>query len=383
MSKLSSIRNKFKEDYQYLDEQIQFLENKLFLNQQIMIEYRRILSNYKYNGLITSNQIDLIVRFMQKYKMDTKDQIRILESIRIHNIKIKYSDSKVSYTVINMLDNFYSKYEIDFLEKTKFQDKFNMVIDSFYRSLKTNDSPQDTIDLMPDLDSGDYSLEEFDYIYKNILNRMIDGLNDNINSISDPQIYNDIELRKVVIEEYNENKYKYSKLLYSYNSKRQTYCIKLEKKPELESNETIVNNLFYQFTSFGESSYLEKDIKDFPEEYLSKVKQLLERKKYDKLSPDMDKPFNNSHKKMKEYRELRLDQIRIIYKHLFQNNYLIIGAFVKKTDNDRKMYQSMIERENSLDFSNSELFKEQLDKSLEVENRLYTMIDEKARKGSR
>ena len=52
----------------------------------------------------------------------------------------------------------------------------------------------------------------------------------------------------------------------------------------------------------------------------------------------MDKSFKAIHKQMKEYRELRWDQVRIVYKHLSENNYLIVGAFVKKDNNDRNTY---------------------------------------------
>lgn len=380
-SKFKLLQSKLNDDCLSFINEIKLLESKLILRKSEIIEYRRILSNYKYNGLITPSQVDLLVNFMTKYNMDGKDQIRILESIRIHNIRVKDSDSKISYTVVNMLDNSYEKYEIDQLDELRNQNKFSTTIDSFCRTLKMGNSVEEVINLMPELDSGSYTLEEFDYIYKSIINNLIDELIDSITSISDSEIYNDIELRKVVIQEYNENRYRYNKIMDDYQSKRQNYFENLEQQFSNQKEE-ITNNLFYKLAAFGEISYLEKDIKDFPEEYFPKVRQLLEKKKNGKTTSDIDRSFN-AHKQLKGYRELRVDQVRIIYKHLSQNNYLIVGAFVKKSDNDRKMYRTMVERGTDVDISTPELLQTQLENSIEVENRLYSMIDEKARKGSR
>lgn len=378
------LQTKFKEDLEFFSNKIQLLEKQIFMKKSTNIEYRRILSNYKYSGLITSLQVELITKFMQHYDYEPKDQIRIFESIRIHNTKVKYENSKISYTVVNMLDDNYEKYDIDQLEENQFKDKFQTVIASFYRSVKMDDSVEDVIELMPELESGNYSFDEFDYIYKSVINRLIDDLLESINSISEPTIYKDIELRKVVIQEYNENKQKLNKLKYSYNSKRSAYCTKIKQQKELENiDEKVINNIFYKLTSNGETSYLERDIKDFPEEYLLKIKELIEKKKYDKLSPDMDKSFNSIHRQMKEYKELRDDQVRIVYKHLSSNNYLIVGAFVKKSDNDRMMYGNIASRSNNIDISTPELLNEQLENSKKIEERLFSFIDEKARKGSR
>ncbi len=384
--KIELLKTKFNSDLEYFSNQHELLKNQISIKTTTIIEYRRILSNFKYYGLITSLQIDLLTKFMQQYQYSPKDQIIILESIRIHNIRVKHEDkSKISYTVFNMLEEKYEKYDIDELERIEYKDKFKPLIDSFNTSIKMCSNVEDVIELMPELESDNYTFEEFCYIYKNVLNYLINELNESINSISDPEIYKDIELRKVVLQEYNECKYKYSKIQYLYNNQRQKYLYKLkqEKESEVVDNATPVNNIFYQLLSNGETTYLEKDIKDFPEEYLSKVKKLIEDKKYDRLAPDMDKSFKAIHKQMKEYRELRWDQVRIVYKHLSENNYLIVGAFVKKDNNDRNTYGNIASRYNSIDISTSQLLEKELQNSSIVESRLFNYIDENRRKGSR
>ena len=239
--KIQVIKTKLTNDLQNFSNQIKLLSNQLSIKKVTMIEYRRILSNFKYLGLITPYQIELITKVMQQYNYDEKDQIRIFESIRMHNIRVKFEDkSKISNTVVNMLDCEYKKYEIDQLDDIKFKSKFQTIIDSFFNSIKIVDSIDDVIELMPELESGNYEFDEFDYIYKSVINRLIGELEESISSISDPEIYNDIELRKVVIQEYNENKFKFGKLQYSYNTKRQAYLSKLEQSKELE---TIDDNI--------------------------------------------------------------------------------------------------------------------------------------------
>lgn len=378
-----SIKEKFKDDLQSFSNQIQLLKNELQIKKESTIEYRKILSNFKYLGLLSSDQIEIITEIMKKYNYDKKDQIRILEAVRFHNTRVKFEDkSKISYTVVNMLDDKYEKYEVSELEEADLKNKFQTAIDSFYRSIKMENSIEDIIELMPELESGSYSLEEYDYIYKKIINRIIDDLLENITSISDQDIYNDIELRKVVIQEYNENKFKFNKLEYFYKSRRLSYCSKIEQEKELNNSEESLNNIFYLLTSNGDISYLERDIKEFPEEYLLKVKQLIEGKKSNTLSIDWDKALT-SHKVLRQYGELKYDQIRIMYKHLSNNNYLIVGAFVKKTNTDLKKYGTIASRIIDVDISTPELLADELENSGRVEDRLYKFIDDRSRKGSR
>ena len=42
--------------------------------------------------------------------------------------------------------------------------------------------------------------------------------------------------------------------------------------------------------------------------------------------------------------EIKDDQIRIVFKPLGNNNYSVMGAFIKKDDNDRPTYNQMFRR---------------------------------------
>ena len=60
--------------------------------------------------------------------------------------------------------------------------------------------------------------------------------------------------------------------------------------------------------------------------------------------------------------ELRDDQLRILFKKDENNNYVIIGAFIKKEDNDRKNYVKFYNRGISVILPKEEAEKSLFDK---------------------
>ena len=378
--KINSLINHLLQDYNIKKEEIKILNIEIKNLTPLIIEYKRILSNYKYIGKITNEQIDLIEQLMIKNNFTSGEQIKIFESIRINNIKNKSNDSKISYTVINMLDSDYKKYEIDVSKIYKNKSQFLKIVNSFYEGIKNYDQIEEVLELMPNLEDNTYGYDEFVFIFESLINMLIDDLLESKMSISDPSIYKDYELRQVVIQEYNENVRKYRKLKYEYQLRKNQYLSKLNKQePEEEKN-----ILFYQSLPGNiEMSYLERDLKKFPEEYLIKIQDLLEKKKYDKLQPDEIKKFTSTNNNLGGYEELRDDQVRIICKHLENNCYCVIGAFVKKDDNPLFGFSLVSKRGCTMDISTPELFKQNFDISKETETRIYEIIEKNARKGIR
>lgn len=82
-------------------------------------------------------------------------------------------------------------------------------------------------------------------------------------------------------------------------------------------------------------------------------------------------------------KELRSDQIRIIYKQISANNYLILGVGVKKSDNDLNMYFSIANRNQTIDLSNEKAMLENIEIKDQVEEHLSEYIKTNARKGNR
>lgn len=82
------------------------------------------------------------------------------------------------------------------------------------------------------------------------------------------------------------------------------------------------------------------------------------------------------------FMELRSDQVRIVFKHIKDNIYNIIGAFAKKTNNDTTMYQTMFSRMLP-DISTEEKLSKQLEIGELTNKQLNELLLTKGRKGTR
>lgn len=379
----SIIYKKISDDFDDFSNQIITMQQQLNLELPFMIEKRRILSNFKYNGLMTVNQIEIIDNIMKKYGVDPKDHIRCLEYIRVHNAKIVNSNYTVSDTVVKMLDSNYQKFIIDDVDDIKYRDKYSKVIDSYLNELGKTDV-NDLLDFLSFLPkSKDYSIEEFDYIYQNLINGIIDSIYEDIGYISDVDVYKSLELRKVAISEYNERRIKLGQIRSYYQKNRVDYPSNIELLVDEDTTtDSYVNNLIYLNTS-NNISYLERDMKNFPNEYYERVSRLLNGKKKDSLTPTEDKSFSTINAKLKDYSELRDDQVRIIYKHVGNNNYLILGAYVKKVDNLNRLNVTVVGRDRSIDYLNPEILSDALSNATEVEARIANLVENYGRKGNR
>lgn len=383
ISKQSIIYKKILDDFQNFSNQSISIKQQLYRDFPLMIEKRKILSNFKFDGLITGKQIEIIDDLMKRYDVDSKDHIRCLEYIRGHNSKIKYSEYFVSDTVVKMLDSSYTKFIIDDVDDIKYRDRYSRVIEDYLCELgKTN--VKDLPEFLPFLpDFTEYPIDVFDYIYQNLINGIIDSINEDVEYISSVEVYKTIELRKVAISEYNERRIKLAQISNYYRAVRLNYPSDVEiLDVEGGNSNDYVNNLLYLNNS-NNISYLEKDMKSFPEEYYERVSKLLDSKKRDTLTPTEDKSFSTINAKLKDYSELRDDQVRIVYKHVGNNNYLILGAFVKKVDNLNRANVTLAKRDVSTDYSNQEVLNNALLNAAEVEERIASLVDNYGRKGNR
>lgn len=383
ISKQSAIYKKILDDFQKFSNQLIPMKQQLYRDFLPMIEKRRILSNFKFDGLITGKQIEIIDDLIKRYDIDSKDHIRCLEYIRGHNSKIKNSEYFVSDTVVKMLDSNYTKFIIDDVDDIKYKDRYSRVIEDYLCELGKTDV-KDLPEFLPFLpDFTEYPIDVFDYIYQNLINGIIDSINEDVEYISSVEVYKSIELRKVAISEYNERRIKLAQISNYYYAVRSNYQSDVEILDVEESNSNdYVNNLLYLNNS-NNISYLEKDMKSFPEEYFERVSKLLDSKRRNTLTPTEDKSFSTINAKLKDYSELRDDQVRIVYKHVGNNNYLILGAYVKKVDNFNRANITLAKRDVSIDYSNQEVLNNALLNAEEVEKRIANLVEIHGRKGNR
>ncbi len=123
------------------------------------------------------------------------------------------------------------------------------------------------------------------------------------------------------------------------------------------------------------------DMDYIPREYYSRVYELIDNFINGTNAPGEIKPLSNN-KRAKGVFELKDDQVRIVFKHIKDNIYNIIGAFAKKTNNDTTMYQTMFSRMIP-DVSTEEKLAKQLEIGYLTNKQLKELLLTKGRKGTR
>ena len=137
----------------------------------------------------------------------------------------------------------------------------------------------------------------------------------------------------------------------------------------LETNDDEIELYYSIKNNDKDTTYFEDDLKSISYDVYDNIKELIIKFKKNNLSNNEIKSLNEVYHGL---RELRDDQIRIIFRHLSSNKYVIIGVFIKQSDNDRTEYRKMYDRQYS-DIKNYK----------ECEQNIFEIMDKKRRDGGR
>lgn len=330
--------------------------------QQYINAYRSILGSFKNNISLSQTQIEVINKYMMDKKMDRETQIKTMEYIRLYNQKINHPDYKISYTVSNMISKKWKKYEIEYNEN---QTRLLPLIDNYYETVKSND---EFITFLESLKETFIDEEEYQYIIKSILNKIVDDLEVVKEELK--EVYEDEELRKVTIISHNQLKYRYFKI--------QNLCLEKINDDEPEKRK-IVNRLFFVKKIGTEKTHIEQDLKNIRQEKYEELKYLLEGLEKDELAEDEREIFNSTNRTLCMYEKLKGDQTRALLEPLGNNNYAVLGAFIKKDDRDNYHYSKLAKRK----YQDINMSGETYEEYENIKNRVFLYMDENKRKGNR
>ncbi len=303
-----------------------------------LIEYKRILTNLKYGKKIDKEQYDIIKNLLEEKSYDTEAVIMLLEVIRKHNTKIDLTEKnkKIDYDKLNEVTSMfrmgYEWFKVPYIGSNTNE------LDSYIKTVISvlNDDMESAFAILPSYEgnlkfTSNYAKQEYSYIFNSILIHLQNKLTETIDLMHDIDNYSDKEFRKLIIEDYNNYLEMYKKVRKVYFENLDKY----EEDMELKKIEEDVINISYAATSSDNISYLESDLKDIPKDRYKDIVNLLIRFKKDALAPSELKYLNEAFPGMGELRD---DQLRILFKRDENNDFVIIGAFIKKDDNDRKNY---------------------------------------------
>lgn len=223
--------------------------------------------------------------------------------------------------------------------------------------------------------------EEYCYMILKVLNELIDELLDCYKSLFDKDIFNSRDFRKETIDRYNMLLDKYT-IIRNYYEKVKTSSFVKEKEAEdnispIENASTKTLLYFHSFVTESKVKII-SDMKNIPYEYYGRVMDLLTKFKNGELGTKELKALTDQN----GCKELKDDQVRIVFLHYTDNIYWVVGAFVKKEDSGLTMYNIICKRPAPV-IRNQEDLDRELDIAEKAERELKELVDTEGRKSSR
>lgn len=383
LEKLNNYKEEFHEKISELELKINKISRVQKSEEQNMITMRRTLSCFKFKLEITNNIVEYIKKYIKKEDLSNEYSLLIQEGISSHNKIVKGHRPNRSY-VEKMLNINLFEYEMNFTEEQlkTYSQKLDGTIDSYMRELEkmliSDVSEEEFIDSFSIINEN-FDEEEISYFYKSFQNKLINNINSYKNKLlEDISMYEEEDLRNILIIEFNT----LYRIFYQLNKKNEKYLGKeiIESKEENNEVEKSKYNIIFAMTGAGQISFLERDLKSFPKEYLETVKELLSSKIDGTIAFGKDETFTGNNNKLRDYSKLKDDQVRIMYRLIKGNIIFILGGFVKKQDHENDKYISISNRDYKIDLDKNEFIEKKLVEGQEVISSIYNYIDEEKRK---
>jgi len=347
------------------------------------ISCRKILYRLRHEHVIDNELINFINNLLAQRGFSKEHQILIDEYINHHNIKAKFKNPKLSFTTIKMIEDDFKLYDLEELMDKDIKDRLDSCSVSIYDSLMEQDDTEASIQFLDSMTSW-MDNTQVEYVLKSVLNKFLMLLQECKNNMLTDGNYEDVDIRRVIIEEYNSYYYRYKKLLDYYNSKMkiiegtENLPIGGGEEEEILPKE-VKNHLF--FAMGASKSYAERDIADMPEETYKVIKDLFEDFKYGTL-PEYNLEYFVSGGNLKGYCKLKDKEVRIVCKFLGDNNYLVLGIISKKNQGGNKEYLAITNRDYNYDISTEQLYIAKEQESEEIYGSIIEYLEKNARKRS-
>ena len=357
--------------------------NNLNEEKNVANNYRRIQYALKHDIELRGAQVPILKSYMDSHGYTDEEQIMINEALRTHNLKSKKNlDEAPSSYIERMLNTPLRKFTIDDVVEESLGEDFFPIAKDFYTSFNQTKLEElgSFVSYLPKYEEG-YAVEEFEYIYKTFMNMIIDDIFEIVDEVRDLEVYEDNDLRNAACISYSELIKKYYGVFNFFKQEAAKYPEKIQdidEEEEVLEGDKYINTLVYM--SNNGISKLEKGLKYMPAEYYGRVLSLLERKKKGDLPSSKDSVMKATNDKLKGFGKLEEDQVRILYKPLGNNVYMIIGGFTKKATKDFTGYYSLAEAYRHTNHPSVEVL---ISEAPTVEAHLVDYIEENKQKQSR
>jgi hypothetical protein len=396
---LKQLKNSIEIEYKEIEKQCDDLINQINRNKNILSSVKRMLLNFNYlqpvgvykNETYDIENLHTLVNYAEITGLiSERDQRLIKNFIFYYNDRVK-KESTPKYKIeieqkYNQIPNillmgFEETEKID-ISPDKI-DKIDKMIENIYNQIMNVDT-EDVKKILEEYKNIRLENNEYKYIVISILNKLIDDILSYYEMTEDKELFFEKDNRKEIITNYYDllNKYLVIKKINDSLEVMENEIMENEEETIQESADK--KTLVFSSPNFNPlKAKIISDMDNIPYEYYEEVQELLtDFKEGENTMKKEFKTFKKGSGIVAGLSEMKGDQIRIIYKHIKDNIYCIIGAFTKKGDNDRQMYTTMGNRLIP-DTSSQEKLENQLIFSKEVEKEFDNLVSTKSRKGNR
>lgn len=206
----------------------------------------------------------------------------------------------------------------------KYSKLSNLILTNIYQDNKLSE----ILCMIPGIESPDY------YKFKNymlkVLSLEIDFFTETIDDNNKKYILGDLKKIQEALEFLN------------------IYFSDLEKEIKEEQNESLSKNIIYYANKNNGDSFLESDLLDKEndsDDFNDKIQELIEKLENGNIDSNLSKSrkFTNN-KSLTGLFELKANGVRLLYLHLLDNNYYVIMACTKKSQNDKGIKEKIKSR---------------------------------------
>lgn len=371
-SKIINIRDEIRREYDNKKEEQEDISLKLEYDKSKMISARRVISSLKYSQVISKSDVSNVCEILRELGKDDNEISIFVESLFVHNKDITSKQTgyefQDKYKFIDLLSLGYEMFEYPDVFN---EDKLNKLTNTTLSVLDSDGIDiSDYVKVLPVVGKNVNDINELEYVLIRVLEKIREEIDDVIGLIKSEDFILDLNAKNQLSMDCYKLMTKYNLVRDYMDLELKKYSVTEEELP-LETSDNTLNNLFYLSNNNGKS-YLIEDIKNFPLEYLGKVAELISGFKNNALSKKKNKRMTEN-ASARGFLELKEDQVRVIYKKIKDNNYLIYGAFVKKDDRKyRRQFDSVVVRAGFIS-----------DNPSAIEEELMNYINDNGRKWSR
>lgn len=398
-SEINKFINVIRNDAKKIEEDISSIEKRRLNSRSMVSSAMRVRLNLRQGSPILEGKYDIynVKKIINYYQLmgviNNKEELLLINEIELYNRKLMSNNSD------NTKENLYTEelYEkIPNILQAGYQENDVIVID---------DSRKDTIDklkkeIIDSLDSINtddmiefisgykkYNItnDEYNYIIIGLMDRYLSDMLVYYDLLTDKEVYHDRRQRREAVKDYYKilDKYLYLREYYEKINEEEIEEVNDEvTEQEIIQDNGEVKELIYSRSVVNPlKALLIADMDDVPFEYYDTVYDLIDRFINNKLTIKEIKTLTSKNKKS-GVMELLHDQVRIVFKHVRDNIYCMLGVFAKKATNNVMMYNKLTNRMVP-DISTVDNYNKERELSEYNTKELEELVSSKGRKGTR